>query len=100
MIIVVVTHDANPGKAADAARRIDDNGAAMAQLPGYLFRYRMSPPDDQQRLVTITAWRDQNDFDRWNARKSELPSDPNLSGKMLYAKVTREVFQVDHSDVK
>lgn len=100
MIIVVVTHDINPGKATDAARRIDDNGAAMSQLPGYLFRYRMSPPDNPQRLVTITAWRDPSDFDHWNARKAELPNDPGLSGKILYAKVAREVFEVDHADVK
>lgn len=98
MVIVVVTHEIKPDMEADAARRIDDNGREMAAAPGYLFRYRMSPPDNPRKMVTVTAWRRPADFDHWLEIKKGLPPTPGLSASRLYEGSSREVYLVDAAD--
>lgn len=97
MIIVVVSHQVKPGMGPDAIRRIDENGVQMARMPGYAFRYRMSPESEPLKIVTVTGWRALADFEHWNAIKKTLPEPAELSGDRLYAAATREIFRVDKS---
>lgn len=97
MFVVVVDHFCKPDRVGDAVARIDLNGDQMAQLPGFLFRYRMTGTANPLQMSTITAWTDQAAYDGWIARKRalEAAAGPGPKGSP-YEKAVNTTYTVAH----
>ncbi|NIF53089.1 hypothetical protein F3J19_13430 [Burkholderia sp. Ax-1724] len=63
--LVIVDHFCHPGREADAVERIERNGKLMAQVDGFLFRYRTSDPKDASAITTVTGWETESAYRAW-----------------------------------
>lgn len=95
MFIVVVDHFCKPDRLDDAIARVDLNGDQMAELAGFLFRYRLTGTENALRLSTVTAWTDAAAYDGWLARKRaiEAAAGPNPKGSP-YEKAVNTTYTV------
>ena len=91
MIIAIVHHWCKPDKVDVAREHIDHNGARMAKAPGFLFRYRIEPPEDPMKVSTVTAWVDEAALKTYRAANpGGDPNDPNRP----FARIESENFVV------
>ncbi len=97
MFMVVVDHFCKAHRVDDAVARIDQNGDQMAEVPGFLFRYRMTGTANPLQLSTVTAWSDKAAYDAWVAKKRalEAAAGPNPHGSP-YEKAVNTTYTVAH----
>lgn len=87
MYIVYVHHECKPGMLDAAIGRVDTNGDLMSRIPGFLFRYRTRDLQNENKVSTVTGWKDEAAYDAWLAEKAKLPPD---AGGSPYIKVVNE----------
>jgi len=92
MFIVTVHHNCKPGRTDQAIERIDRNGRQMAEVEGFLYRYRTRHKDNSQMICTITGWESEDAYERWLAVKKGLPEE---SGESPYISATNERHLVE-----
>jgi heme-degrading monooxygenase HmoA len=96
MILVIVHHQVKPGLADAAVQRIDDNGTRMAQVPGYLFRYRLVAKDDPLRISTVTGWTGEECYRNWISRRDA--SRGGAPAESPYLRVENSIHLVEQTD--
>jgi len=93
MFVATVHHYCKTGLVESAAERIDRNGLKMAELDGFMYRYRMTCTDDDHKITTITTWKDQAAYQGWLAARKTLAKE----GPAPYDKVVTELYIVEQT---
>jgi heme-degrading monooxygenase HmoA len=91
MFVVISHHWCKPNMEDAARTRIDQSGVAMESAPGFLYRYRIEPPQDPTQILTMTAWSDEQAYRTFRASRSlPDPKDPSVP----YGRVAMELYEV------
>jgi heme-degrading monooxygenase HmoA len=94
MFIVLVMHNCKPGMVEKAIHRIDRNGDEMANIPGFLYRYRTQGKSSELAIGTVTGWLDEASYEAWLEVKKTLPPE---EGESPYESATSERHYVKRS---
>jgi heme-degrading monooxygenase HmoA len=96
MILVIVHHQVKPGRADAAVQRIDENGTRMAEVTGYLFRYRLAAKYDPLRISTVTGWTGEECYRDWISRRDASRGDAPVESP--YLRVENSIHLVQQID--
>lgn len=67
MFIRIARHWCKPNQTEAGKAFIDQQGAVQSSAPGFKFRYRLEPPAGPSILLSITAWENEEAFERFRA---------------------------------
>jgi heme-degrading monooxygenase HmoA len=100
MILAIVNHYCKPAMVEKAARRMDENGAAMAAAPGFRFRYRMISTENPNKMSSVTAWESREAYDNYLEARRQGPRGADFAGESPYERIDTEFHTVEQAEVK
>lgn len=77
MFVRIVHHWAKPGQTEAGRQFIDDNGGHMTEYAGFIYRYRLEPPEGPKFITTLTAWDSEESYQKYKAAQTPYSQVPH-----------------------